>query len=199
MLNAVFIDFKKAFDNVDRHSLFLKLQKLGIPFSFCSVISQILSNLKCSIRNNNALSDPFHTTNGVPQGDPISPILFSLYISDLPSIFNHTGVQTSNIICNHIFYADDTVIFSPDAASLQTSLNDLKQYCDDNNLPLNVSKTKLLCLYKGRQKVPTLSYSGCEIENVNEFCYLGVDLTTCLLYTSPSPRDKRQTRMPSSA
>ena len=94
---ACFFDFRKAFDLVDRSLLFTKLQVLGIPRSFCSLLFFILENLKLHVRSDTTVSDPFHTLNGVPQGDAISPILFSLFTSDLPDRLTHRAPTLNGV------------------------------------------------------------------------------------------------------
>ena len=112
-----------------------------------------------------------------------------------------------------ILYADDAVFFC-DASTRQElqvarepEFTEITNWYTDNRLTINVKKTKLLLV--GRKRMLSLfedfelQPNGTQIDLVQSFKYLGVTTdakwSCCLLYTSPSPRDQRGSRMPSSA
>ena len=105
---------------------------------------------KYVIKSNDFHSQPYSSNIGVPQGDPISPILFNLFISDLPSYLGHTGVTLNDTIIPYIQYADDLCVIGESPEDLQHGLNGLAVYCKDNHIDINVSKTKIQVFYKGR-------------------------------------------------
>ena len=111
-LYACFFDFRKAFDLVDRSLLMVKLQLLGLPSSFCSLLFFLLKNLKLHVRDDSTVSEPFYSLNGVPQGDAISPILFSLFISDLPEYLRHSAPRLNGVPVPYILFADDFVVLA---------------------------------------------------------------------------------------
>ena len=81
---AVFIDFKKAFDFVDRSLLLYKLCQAGISRKFYFAIKSMFHNNQCCVRvGEQYFTDWFSTSKGVRQGDIISPSLFLLFIDDL--------------------------------------------------------------------------------------------------------------------
>ena len=118
---------------------------MGIPSSFCRLIFQLLADLRMRVRSNGALSPSFDTFNGVPQGDPLSPLLFSLYTADIPNVMSHRGVEIDNgTEIKYLLYADDLVIISNEADELQLAIDRLDTYADRWNLTVNTAKTKCI-------------------------------------------------------
>ena len=187
---VAFIDFAKAFDSIDRSILFEKLQILGIPGPFCTLLNFILSNLEFQIRNNDILSPKFYSSKGTPQGDPLSPLLFALYISDLPDYLHSLNVYLpkSNFKIPCLLYADDTALISDSHQNLQIALHNLSSYCKINKLSINISKSKILIFHKGRlpNSVSNFSFhiNSSELEIVKEFKYLGIIFTNQLSFTT---------------
>ena len=162
---ACFVDFTKAFDLIDRNFLCTKLQLMGVPTAFSKVIFTILQNLQFCVRSNDCVSPPFDSHNGVPQGDPLSPLLFSLFIADLPVAVESPGVAiTNSIYINYILYADDLVLLSHTSSCLQGSLNKLETYCDKNSLTVSEGKTKCMTFYNGHCELPRFLYKNRPLE-----------------------------------
>jgi len=120
---------------------------------------------------------------GVPQGDPISPILFNLFIHDLPSSLLHNGVEFHNIKINYIQYADDLCVIGDSPEDLQRGLNYLIQYCETNFIQINTTKTKVQIFHRGRLPACNFSLDGQSIEIVNNFVYLGFNFSTQLSFS----------------
>ena len=114
-LYACFIDFRKAFDSIDRSTLLQKLSKMGVSNKFLLVLYDILGHNMVHVVNDGYLSSSILQRLGLPQGDKISPLLFSLCIADLTENF----VQCK---CFCIFYADDVVITSSSLFDIQLAL-----------------------------------------------------------------------------
>ena len=83
-MHAVFIDFEKAFDKINHSYLLKKLHTLDIPSDLLNIIHSFLENRKGFINYGNFKSEIFDILAGVPQGSCLSPILFSLFVSDIP-------------------------------------------------------------------------------------------------------------------
>ncbi len=115
LTGALFIDFRKAFDSID-HSI-NKLSALGIVDHELVWFEDYLDNQNQIVWYQGVYSEAEYLTSGVPQGSILGPLLFVLYVNDLPSVVRN---------CKILMYADDTVLFYPDSdvAVIQQKLND---------------------------------------------------------------------------
>ena len=183
LTNAIlFIDLKKAFDSIDHEILLSKLELYGFKITSLNLFSDYLSDRTQVTVINNVNSETSFISCGVPQGSILGPLLFLLYINDLPNC---------NLLSDVRMYADDTNLkfASKDPnelfSSLTHDLGNLKQWLDSNRLSLNVLKTK--CLFTGtRQKIsllpsePHICLDGHSIERVNSYKCLGVHVDEIL-------------------
>ena len=102
---AVFLDVTKAFDTVCHEALVHKLFRVHhFPHSFVRLIRSFLTQRSCCVRVDSSVSSTFCPSAGVPQGAVLSPLLFLLYVSDLPS-FLPGSVSASQ-------FADDLAIWA---------------------------------------------------------------------------------------
>ena len=81
-LYCCFVDYKKAFDLIDRSKLWVKLIKHGIQGKMLKIIHSLYENVKSCVKHNGLLSEYFSNTIGLFQGEVLSPILYSLYVND---------------------------------------------------------------------------------------------------------------------
>ena len=79
---CAFIDYKKAFDLVDRSSLWMKLIGAGINGRILNAIYVLYANAKSCVKHNGTFSDSFACNVGVRQGENLSPLLFAIYLND---------------------------------------------------------------------------------------------------------------------
>ena len=176
---SVFIDLSKAFDTINHNILIQKLYHYGIRGNCLKLIKNYLTNrkqiLKLSIPNIPInFSDVNNITCGVPQGSILGPLLFIIYINDLPNI---------NTNSNFILYADDTTITEhhADLSILESNLNltlaSLYDWLISNRLTINIIKTNFM-LFRVKNKTysfsPKLYINSVAINEVFETKFLGL-------------------------
>ena len=129
---VAFIDFAKAFDSVHHQLLWMKLSALGFSTKMLKILQNMYSNASSVVMMDGCISTSFLCKIGVRQDCPLSPILFSLYISDLESQISceSTGFITIlNQSISTLMFADDLALFADSPAGLQHSLIILEQFC----------------------------------------------------------------------
>ena len=150
----------------------------------CTLLDSIYRKLIFVIRSGNYLTAKFKTVIGLPQGDPLSPVLFSLFIHDLPNCFPHLGSFFHGLYISYIMFADDLCVIAESAVDLQSALNSLQQYCDRNSLRINVTKTKCMIFCRGQKPMASFSIGNTKLDVTNEFTYLGFNFTTQLSFSN---------------
>ena len=190
---CAFIDYKKAFDLVDRSSLWSKLISHGINGKLMSVIFNLYHHAKSCVRANGKMSDYFTCNVGVRQGENLSPLLFAIYLNDFESYdsIHYKGLDTlSDDITYHLsdpdlevflrlhvlLYADDTIIVMAETPEqLQKALNAVSDYCSQWNLTVNTSKTKIVIFSRGKvRRYPDFLFGSDKLDVVDEYVYQGV-------------------------
>ena len=178
---VTFVDFKRAFDSINHNLLWAKLSHLGVSGKIIRILNSIYSKANFQVRTTDGHTPPIQVTEGVLQGEILSPLLFSLFISDMESYFRaqgHVGLSIdskSNLLM--LLFADDTAIIGYSEGDVQKKLHTLHQYCSENGLTVNVDKTKVMTVAQRACWSKTdirFVYNGNEVEKVKEYTYLGV-------------------------
>ena len=175
--DALYLDFQKAFDSVPAARLMYKLDKYGIRGKLFNWIENFLSDRKQRVCLNGSSSSWRPVTSGVPQGSVIGPILFLVFINDMP------GVIESK--CK--IFADDTKVYHPitsliDKTTLQNDIDALVEWSKNWLLGFNENKCKVIHFGK---KNPCYDYvmKGKVLENVAEERDLGVLMSNNLSFS----------------
>jgi len=175
---AVFLDLSKAFDMVDHNVLLLKLQHYLCNPNAVSLFQSYLDGRKQKVLVNGRYSTEALVKSGVPQGSVLGPLLFCIFINDLP-----LHLSDSSVSCD--LFADDATLHTPDKdisvinARLQTSLHEVSDWCESNSMVLNPSKTECMVITT-RQKHQLsplkldLHINGNPVQQVTQHKLLGV-------------------------
>jgi hypothetical protein len=144
--DVIYIDIAKAFDSVSVPKLVYKLSYLGIRDPLLSCIKSFLEGRLQRVTVGKSVSTYAPVISGVPQGSVLGPILFILYVNDLPEM-SETGDVTK-------LFADDLKRYSisVNSKSIQTGLNKISTWCSDWQLTL--APSKCCCLEITRSSKP---------------------------------------------
>lgn len=174
-VDVIYLDMKKAFDTINHEILAQKLCKLSMPINLFKSIMNFITNREYYLKIDNEISKhKFQPNTGIPQGSIIGPLLFNIYINDLPDTITDEATMC-------LMFCDDTKILRPmkdslDNYELQQQINNVLDWCDTNKMKINETKTYQLSINK-RSRKPILTYyfiDGTPIEKVSNFKDLGI-------------------------
>lgn len=167
----VTVDFSKAFDFVVRSKLIDILKEINLNENICSWIDKFLSNRQM-IYNNEDFSCSIKTSEGLPQGSCLSPILFNIYTSKLHQI------ESENV---KLFqFADDFVLLVSTSnknllqRAVTDSLNNFITKSKQLNLKINIEKCSVLNLSRGKNKIKEITIDGKKVLANNLAKILGI-------------------------
>jgi hypothetical protein len=187
-LYTAFIDFRKAYDCVHRQLLWECLKSIGVGGAFLAALTSLYDGSGMCVRIDGTVGPGFTTRQGVMQGDPMSPLLFGLFIDSLEAELNTklpgdgiplgTGAQKQ--LLRLLLYADDLVLMAETPEALQRLLDELHTFCKTHALTVNVRKSEGVvynnqhCPIESAGGRVTLKYAGEDLPMKHEFTYLGM-------------------------
>ena len=201
---AVFVDLRKAFDLVDHGILLRKLQlyfsepspkyvskspkALPPRLEATPFFKSYLTDRQQKVVVNGSSSSNSHVTRGVPQGSVLGPLLFCIFINDLPIHIKHDKLS-----CD--LFADDATLHTPDKhietvnERLQTGLTEVSSWCDRNSMVLHPSKTESMVIATRQRHqlsplVLNLSVQNHAVVQVAEHRLLGVNVDNQMKWQS---------------
>lgn len=189
---AVALDIAKAFDRVWHKGLMVKLLACGLSQNLCEFISSFLTNRSIRVVVDGVFSDRYELKAGVPQGSPLSPTLFLIFINDLLKTTHnpiHSFADDSTLHASfHITNPNELNSIAIYRSSVSLSLNDDLMRISDwgrvNLVDFNASKTQS-CVFSNKKTDPLtndLLIHNTTIENSPSLFILGTYLSENLLW-----------------
>ena len=181
-IDMIILDFSKAFDTVPHDKLLYKLKHYGIKGNILGWISVFLKRRVQRVVVNGKSSEWIHVDSGVPQGTVLGPLLFLLYINDLPKCVSE-GTKAR-------LFADDCIIYRTikciqDQIELQNDLNKLSEWADKWGMKFNASKCQVMRINRSRNPYERFYVlNGTILQQVDKAKYLGVMITEDLNWTA---------------
>lgn len=180
---SVFLDFKRAFETINRKILLKKLQKYGFSGNIIKWFDSYLKNRTQQTKINEFTSSKKENNTGVPQGSVLGPLLFIIYINDIKNCIGNSKIN---------LFADDTLLYvsakNADEAinKINEDLKHLLKWLNENQLKLNISKTKAMIISNKTniEKSLHILLGDEKIDFVEEMKYLGIILDNKLNFNA---------------
>ena len=188
---CLFVDFSKAFDRVNHTELINSLIRKGVHGKFLNLLIAMYSQLcTCVKLDNHKCSRQFRCNIGTRQGCKLSTILFTLFLNDLIDELKGSGISGIQVSIDDsevlaIFYADDMASVSDTVRGLQAQIRIIANFCQRTGMRMNLSKTKVVVFRNGGflREYERWYFDGQPIETVSAYKYMGLHITSKLIWT----------------
>lgn len=180
-VDVILLDFSKAFDKVPHRRLLQKLEFYGVRGRVLSWIGHFLSERTQKVVLDGQFSEATPVNSGVPQGTVIGPLLFLVFINDLPSKVKSSSVR---------LFADDCILYKSihnpeDGDSLQADLDSLQEWEKTWLMSFHPDKCQLLRVTNKRTIIPNeYTIHGKTLQQVDQAKYLGINIQSKISWSS---------------
>ena len=181
-----FIDFKKAFDSIDRRAMLRILKAYYVPPNLLRAIDSMYTGTRARVTTPDGNSEEFNIQTGVLQGDTLAPFLFIIVLDyalrqaiegkeqELGfTIMPRKSTRHPAKTLTDLDYADDICLLSDNVQQAQALLNRVELECVEVGLRLNAKKTEVMTYNIPQGHLPLTTIEGTVLKEVNDFKYLG--------------------------
>ncbi|KAL4123073.1 hypothetical protein QTP88_015305 [Uroleucon formosanum] len=177
-LHLIFIDYKQAYDSINRDKLWEALEVLGIPKKYVSLIKGCNNRTVCRVRFLQEMSETFEVKSGLRQGDALSPTLFNLALEKaMREVWDGRKME----ICGErviLAYADDIVVMGETRYEVMNTASKLLKASKTIGLRVNEEKTKHLMVARRSPNTDHITVDDYSFKKVEVFKYLGVNINS---------------------
>lgn len=179
-MHCIFIDFKQAFDSVNRNTIKNALILQGIPKKITQLILMTLENTTAKVALQNKQSETFKITTGVRQGDALSAVIFNLIInqalSKIDEISHNNTILTKSVqLCG---YADDLILIARSRNNMVEVFERIEIEVSKMGIKINQNKTKYMIISTTKATPSSIRIGDKEYKGVDSYKYLGAVFTT---------------------
>lgn len=185
---AIFIDIEKAYDRVLHEALFHKLWHIGIRGKCYEFLRKLYATSRIRVRTQAGLSKTMDQALGVHQGDPFSPVGFSVYINDVFDTIREHGYKLDGIsrLFVGLLFADDMVLLARNRRKARAMLAELAAWGELWGLSFGVKEDGSKCAVMAlgskseKPKLPTFTLMGRALPWVKSYRYLGITVSDAM-------------------
>lgn len=178
-LHLLFVDLKKAYDNVPLAKLWQALETTNINVELIKAVKELYKQSQTRIKMGDKLTQGFATSKGLKQGCCLSPTLFKIYLEhalkEWKKKCKNMGLPLNDNVLYTLCFADDQILVAQDYEDMNYMTRKLIEEYTKWGLEINLNKTEYMCI--GGQQQNLHLENGQHIKQCEKYKYLGITLT----------------------
>ncbi|KAF5338837.1 hypothetical protein D9757_014693 [Collybiopsis confluens] len=173
-LYIAFMDWTNAFPSTDRPTMWTKLFSMGVKGPMIDWLRMLYTKMSYVVKVMGSHSDPFESGIGVITGNPSSPMLFDLSVSDMKVTPKPGDIKLDGVCVNHVSHADDTGLAATKAQSMQGHIGEFGDYSAKMGFECSILKSVVMVCNGDPEPEYVFMLHGGPLKKVTEAKYIGV-------------------------